>query len=892
MAAEWYYQDRGIQVGPVDSGELRRLAETGIVRPEMLVRHGDSGRWVRAEQVRSLFQRSTPAPSLRATPPKPPPLPPPVASLSSRSGESPIRHGLGAAAVNEASEKLKRVSPVIWATITAGSGTALLLLLWALVFRGGSTPKQEADKDQPPLAAAQSAESGSSAPAPQPLAPHSSERPTHFELADRRGSSDAKQHRPDALSPTQPPRVPHTPEQRVRPKPPPQVARAPTPQPAPQPEPPPKGFFVDGKNYMFPATVSDESAIRWLNKNVTAKTRGKTPLPLDKAGGRSQFIDPDEHAKQRQSTPLSAQGIAEYAEEMGLKPEQVSPEVLAEYIELRKAEAERAAKDPNVDMVRLRDYKDDTATMERDLDRPWSNQMQMDHFAGKPERMSPAKAPPAAGVPSPPGAVLDLADLAELVGPSVVQVNVTGPEEVATGSGFVLDKQGTIVTNYHVIEDATAGRVVFSDRTSAPIGGYLGVWPEKDIALVRVECPPEKLHPLPLATSAPRQGERVAAFGSPLGLQQSVSEGIVSAVRESKELQALGPIDVNARLIQTTTPISHGNSGGPLVDMKGMVVGVNTLTFRPLGGENLNFAVAAVELPPLLLAKNETPSPLPASDPAADGVRRIVSRAQAHVRAGDHDRAIPDFTEAIRLDPKNADAYWGRGFAYFCKHHYDSAIADITEAIRLDPKYRAARYTWRGDAYRRKRDDDSAIADYTEAIRVDPAYAMAYSCRGSAYLSKKDYDSAIADFTQVIRLVPKDADAYRSRGDAYHGKRDFDSAIADLTDAIRLDPKDWSAYCGRGRAYYSKRDYDAAIADFIDAIRLDPKDADAYWFRGMVYDSKGDYDAAIADYTQAIRLDPKDASAFYWRGMAYQAKGQRAAAERDFAQAKRLGYKP
>ena len=165
----------------------------------------------------------------------------------------------------------------------------------------------------------------------------------------------------------------------------------------------------------------------------------------------------------------------------------------------------------------------------------------------------------------------------------MVQVNVTGPEEAATGSGFVLDKQGTIVTNYHVIEDATAGTIVFSDRTSAPITGYLGVWPEKDIALVRVECPPEKLHPLRLATSAPRQGERVAAFGSPLGLQQSMSEGIVSAVRESKELRALGPIDINARLIQTTTPISHGNSGGPLVDMKGMVVGVNTYDLSTSG---------------------------------------------------------------------------------------------------------------------------------------------------------------------------------------------------------------------------------------------------------------------------------------------------------------------
>ena len=112
------------------------------------------------------------------------------------SGESSIRHGLRAAAVNEASEKPERVWPVTWAAIIVGSGT-VLLLLWALVFRGGSAPQQQAEKDQPPLAAAQSAESRASAPASQPLALQSSETPTHLELADRRGSSDAKRHRSD-----------------------------------------------------------------------------------------------------------------------------------------------------------------------------------------------------------------------------------------------------------------------------------------------------------------------------------------------------------------------------------------------------------------------------------------------------------------------------------------------------------------------------------------------------------------------------------------------------------------------------------------------------------------------------------------------------------------------
>ena len=171
MDAQWFYRAGGQQSGPVDSRELRRLADSGIVKPNTLVRQGASGRWGHAEQVRGLFQRSTPAPSssLGATPPLP------------ESGSL----------VNEASEKPERVWPVTWAAIIVGSGT-VLLLLWALVFRGGSAPQQQAEKDQAPLAAAESAEAGSSAPRPQPLAPKSSETPSHVELVDRRGPSDPK----------------------------------------------------------------------------------------------------------------------------------------------------------------------------------------------------------------------------------------------------------------------------------------------------------------------------------------------------------------------------------------------------------------------------------------------------------------------------------------------------------------------------------------------------------------------------------------------------------------------------------------------------------------------------------------------------------------------------
>ena len=108
------------------------------------------------------------------------------------------------------------------------------------------------------------------------------------------------------------------------------------------------------------------------------------------------------------------------------------------------------------------------------------------------------------------------------------------------------------------------------------------------------------------------------------------------------------------------------------------------------------------------------------------------SRGLAYYDKGDDDRAIAEFNEAIRLDPKFAYAYSSRGLAYDHKGNLDRADPDYNEAIRLDPKYAQA-YFNRGNAYYQKGDDDRAIADYSEAIRLDPKYAYAYNNRGTAY---------------------------------------------------------------------------------------------------------------------------------------------------------------
>jgi S1-C subfamily serine protease len=142
----------------------------------------------------------------------------------------------------------------------------------------------------------------------------------------------------------------------------------------------------------------------------------------------------------------------------------------------------------------------------------------------------------------------------------------------ALGSGFVLDKQGDIATNDHVVAGATAIRVGFSDGASYP-ATIVGTDPSTDIAVVRVKAPASALHPLSFESSPGLEvGDPVYAIGNPFGLDRTMTAGIVSAV--AREIEAPNGLTI-PRAIQTDAPINHGNSGGPLLDRFGRVVGIN-----------------------------------------------------------------------------------------------------------------------------------------------------------------------------------------------------------------------------------------------------------------------------------------------------------------------------
>jgi len=171
---------------------------------------------------------------------------------------------------------------------------------------------------------------------------------------------------------------------------------------------------------------------------------------------------------------------------------------------------------------------------------------------------------------------LSTEELFQKAGPSVVLVEVfdDAGQRKGLGSGFVVSEGGAIVTNYHVVRGAQKAVVHFADGSKVPVSGVLGYDTDRDVAVLRARGQLSKA--LRLGNSEEvRTGQKVVAIGSPLGFQNTVSEGIVSGIR--------------AGIIQMSAPISSGSSGGPVFDTKGEVVGVAVAS--AVRGQNLNFAV-------------------------------------------------------------------------------------------------------------------------------------------------------------------------------------------------------------------------------------------------------------------------------------------------------------
>ena len=163
-----------------------------------------------------------------------------------------------------------------------------------------------------------------------------------------------------------------------------------------------------------------------------------------------------------------------------------------------------------------------------------------------------------------------------------------------TGTGFVWDAQGHIVTNFHVIQGGSGARVTLADQTSFN-AKLVGAFPDRDLAVLKIDAPANKLPPIALGTSRDLQvGQRVYAIGNPFGLDQTLTLGIVSAL--NREIESFNGRTIRG-VVQTDAAINPGNSGGPLLDSAGRLIGVNTQIASPSGASaGIGFAIPVDEV--------------------------------------------------------------------------------------------------------------------------------------------------------------------------------------------------------------------------------------------------------------------------------------------------------
>jgi len=440
-----------------------------------------------------------------------------------------------------------------------------------------------------------------------------------------------------------------------------------------------------------------------------------------------------------------------------------------------------------------------------------------------------------------------LPDLVRRIKPSAVAIETfdSRGEKLSRGSGFFVEAD-RIVTNRHVLEGAYRAEVHSSTGTVYPVRGVLAVDAEGDIALLKIDVPVNQIRPLPLDKTSPQEGESVVVIGNPLGLEGSVTNGIVSAVRD---------IPTFGRIIQITAPISSGSSGSPVVNMQGQVIGIATLQIT--GGQSVNFAIPSERISQLqvssimslgdlvvttgrnkrakavqffrdglsFLSKDDCEKALPYFEKATESDSNYAEAwAQSgfcNEKLGRHAEALEASKKAVNLRP-SAESYFNIGLAsYYLKQYKDSSDA-YRQSIKLDPYNAADAHYALGLVYRDWGKPDEEIQAYKQTIRLRPDYTVAYERLGSRYLKSKKFNEAIEVFRQLSALKPGDAVAPNNMGEAYFELNKLNEAAESFRQSIRLKPDFGKAYYNLGRCLLAMGNRDAALEQYTILTNIDP----------------------------------------------------------------------
>ena len=470
------------------------------------------------------------------------------------------------------------------------------------------------------------------------------------------------------------------------------------------------------------------------------------------------------------------------------------------------------------------------------------------------------------------------------------------------GSGFFIDSDGTGVTNYHVLNGSVKALLRLNDSTEVEIDKVLASDEKWDIVKFSVKNPKQtKYKYLSFADKMPEQGDKIYNISAPMGLEQTVSDGIVSSIRK----------DSHGDIIQITAPISSGSSGSALLNEEGKVVAV--ASFYKKGGQNLNFGVVInkdklasltgnpfvkknksfnsnenfiilnipeenhgnVTLHALEFKKDATIAYMSYTNLSLEHPSMLI---WAELGKGENGFMINDLnrgrkyyltSSTIGVNKNNGtDVPLASNYKFKV---YFPVIKDKLQRIDLTYGHTSRGWIFTNvnlDKYRDKIIYD--VANYTKEY--------AYSTMRSG-----DLNTAISIFTSILEEDPEDNASLNAMGIISAALENKSDANYYFSKAIESHPNNSLGYINRCLLYKSQNDIQNALADINTAINIDSAQPDNYITRGMIFVQLEQWNDALKDFSRALQTDDfkGEALMYYYRAWCYASLGNFVSARKD-----------
>jgi tetratricopeptide (TPR) repeat protein len=424
--------------------------------------------------------------------------------------------------------------------------------------------------------------------------------------------------------------------------------------------------------------------------------------------------------------------------------------------------------------------------------------------------------------------------------PSVVVVLTSDREGhlLGQGSGFFISKNGDVITNYHVLQGVSRAAIRAWDGNMYSVKKVVAEERESDLIRISVDIGERIVPALLVSTSLPQVGERIVVIGTPLGLEKTVSDGIVAAIREIPEF---------GKVIQLTAPISQGSSGSPVVNMSGEVIGI--ATFFILAGQNLNFAISGENIARLTPGEGQT-----LSEREETRGEEMISLAGQLYSIGirflwieDYEKALRYFLEAIKRNPDYGEAYFQIGYCNSKLGRYPEAIESYRQAIGIKQGDFGS-YNNLCVAYNHLGRYSEAVVSCQKAIQLKPDFGEAYNNLAWSLNKLGRCQEAIEASKEAIRIKPDFAMAHYNLGNSLSVLGNYPEAIKSYKEAIRIQFDYAESHLNLGAAYFRMGRYQEAIESYKQAVRINFGLAEAHLNLGMAYLGLGDRGSALDEY--------------------------------------------